>query len=84
MAAAVADVSLLERELTPALVRRHLQAIRNAPVLLVDGNLQPPAIAVQPLPILATSAGGSLMNTAMFTALRFSSHKAVGDPAGGV
>ncbi len=54
VAAAVADVSLLERELTPALVRRHLQAIRNAPVLLVDGNLQPPAIAVQPLPILAT------------------------------
>ncbi|KAK9821751.1 hypothetical protein WJX81_002966 [Elliptochloris bilobata] len=45
VAAAVADVQLLERELTPALVRRHLQAIRSAPALLLDGNLQPPAIA---------------------------------------
>jgi len=43
----VADVGLLERELTPELVRRHVPAIRAAPALLVDGNLQPLAIAVR-------------------------------------
>ncbi len=43
----MADVGLLERELTPELVRRHVPAIRAAPALLVDGNLQPLAIAVR-------------------------------------
>ena len=47
VAAAVADVELLERELTRQLVRRHLPAIRSARALLLDGNLRSPVIAVR-------------------------------------
>lgn len=45
----MADVELLERELTPSLVRRHLPAICSARALLLDGNLRSPAIAVRAL-----------------------------------
>ena len=46
VAACVADVSLLERALTPALLReaRLAAALAAAPLLLLDGNLAPAAI----------------------------------------
>ncbi len=54
----MADVGLLERELTPELVRRHVPAIRAAPALLVDGNLQPLAIAVRADALECLCVGG--------------------------
>ncbi len=46
VAACVADVGALERELTARLLRRHQPDIAGAPVVLLDGNLSAEALEV--------------------------------------
>ena len=46
VAASVADVTLLERQLTPAALQAHRSAVQTASLVMLDANLSPGTLQV--------------------------------------